>query len=190
LEEKLETSLRIAIRFLEEHGYRYAIVGGIALAHWGVVRMTQDVDIKVLVPDYDYNAFRSALQKAFPELALQQPPTNPLIMTMTMNDVIVDFLLAIPGYEELIIVRAIMRNLDDFQAWICTAEDLIIQKVVAGRGKDWLDVESLLIEQWGKLDEVYIRDWLGQFAEALEIPEMLEDFERIRKKTGDLFDQL
>jgi hypothetical protein len=31
-------------------------------------------------------------------------------------------------------------------------------------------VETVLIEQKGKLDQVYIREWLAQFAEALEEP--------------------
>lgn len=48
----------------------------------------------------------------------------------------VDFLLALPGYEEKIIERAVQQDLGGFSAWICSAEDLIIQKVVAGCGKD------------------------------------------------------
>lgn len=49
MERRLEPPLHTAVAFLEEHGYRYAIIGGVALAHWGVVRATYDVDIKVLV---------------------------------------------------------------------------------------------------------------------------------------------
>lgn len=47
----LEIPLRTSVAFLEGNGYRYAIVGGIALSQWGVVRDTHDVDIKVLVPN-------------------------------------------------------------------------------------------------------------------------------------------
>ena len=68
---------------------------------------------------------------------------------------------------------AIRRTLNGFSGWICSAEDLVIQKVVADRDKDWPDVEALLIAQSGKLDEAYIDDWLVQFVEALEKPEML-----------------
>lgn len=89
-------------------------------------------------------------------------------------------------FEELIIKRAVQRDLGDWSARICSAEDLIIQKAVAGRGKDWPDVEGLLIEQHGKLDEAYIEDWLSQFAEALEKPEILEEYQKLRKKIRDL----
>jgi hypothetical protein len=83
-------------------------------------------------------------------------------------------------------LRAVKRDLDGWQAWICSAEDLIIQKLIAGRGKDLPDVEALLIEQHGKPDEVYIEDWLAQFAEALEKPEILTEYKRLLEKTKNL----
>lgn len=88
-------------------------------------------------------------------------------------------MLALPGYEELIIERAVLRDLGGWQAWISTAEDLIIQKVVASRDKDWLDVEALLIERRGKLDEAYIEDWLRQFVEVLDNPNLLPRYQHL-----------
>jgi hypothetical protein len=182
VDRQLEASARAAVAFLTEHGYRYAIIGGIAMSQWGVVRATYDVDIKVLVPNYNYSAVRAALQAAFPQRARQQAPQNSLIVAVTIGDVITDFLLALPGYEELIIERAVLRNLDGWSAWICSAEDLIVQKVVAGRDKDWLDVETLLIEQRNRLDQAYIGNWLSQFVEALDNPEIVTRYQRLLAK--------
>jgi len=179
VENHLKGPLRTAVAFLEEHGYRYAIIGGIALSQWGVVRFTLDVDIKVLVPDVNYAAFRAVLRDAFPRRARKHAPQDQFIVAVSIDNVIVDFLLALPGYEELIFERAVRRDLGGWSASICSAEDLIIQKVTAGRGKDWSDVEALLIEQRGKLDEAYIDDWLTQFAEVLERPEMLTEYRRL-----------
>lgn len=67
-----------------------------------------------------------------------------------------------------------------------SAEDLIIQKVVAGRDKDWPGVEALLVEQWGRLDQEYIEDWLSQFAEALDKPAILGDHLELRRRTERL----
>ena len=53
----------------------------------------------------------------------------------------------------------------------------------ARRGKDWPDVESLLATRGDLLDTVYIEDWLGQFAETLERPELLSEYHRIMRKT-------
>ncbi|MGB0389323.1 MAG: nucleotidyltransferase [Ardenticatenaceae bacterium] len=182
MEKEIKAALRASIDFLEANGFRYAIIGGIALQYWGAVRNTYDIDFKVIVPDSDYAAVHATLRAAFPKRGRPDLPKNPLIVDVTITNVIVDFLLALPGYEELIIENAVRWNMNGWSAWVCSAEDLIIQKVVARRGKDWLDVEALLIEQRGKLDESYIEDWLAQFAEALERPQMLTEYQSLLTK--------
>ncbi len=69
MEESLERALRIAVQFLENRGYSYAIIGGIALAQWGLPRLTQDVNIKVMVPNTQYSAVRLDIQQTFPQTA-------------------------------------------------------------------------------------------------------------------------
>jgi predicted nucleotidyltransferase len=184
MEKELKAPLKEAIAFLEKQGYRYAVIGWIALAQWGFVRSTHDVDLKVLVPDTNYSAIRSVLRAAFPQPARTQIPQNPLIVSVLIQGVIVDFLLTLPGYEEQIIERAVRRDLGGWSIQVCSAEDLIIQKVVAGRGRDWLDVEELLIAQHDRLDEAYIEEWLSQFAEALEQPEILSAYHALCEKVS------
>jgi len=180
VEWQLEPPLREAVTFLEAHGYRYAVIGGIAVTTWGIVRATRDVDLKVLVPDLDYAAARAAIRAAFPEPGHPHAPENPLIVSANIEGVIVDFLLALPGYEGQIITRAVRRNLGNLQVWVCAPEDLVIQKAVAGRAKDWQDIEGVLIEQHGRLDVEYLEDWLSQFAELLEQPEILSQYRAIQ----------
>lgn len=182
MDKRLEGPLQKAIAFLEEQGYRYAVIGGIAVAQWGFPRATNDVDLKVLVPNTDYDGVRAALLRRFPERARPKAPVNPFIVAVTIDKVIVDFLLTLPGYEEQIIERAMRRDLDGIAAWVCSIEDLIIQKVVADRDKDWLDLEALLREQLGKLDEAFIENWLAQFVEALEKPEILTKYRQLVEK--------
>ena len=186
MDERLTNALQKALAFLAAHQLSYAIIGGIALAHWGITRYTHDVDLKVLVPDLDYEAVRKQILAAFPQRARVHAPDNPLIMAVTIDEVIVDFLLAIPGYEHQIIERAVQRDFGGWSAWICSAEDLIIQKVVAGRSKDWPDVEGLLIEHWANLDHHYIEDWLNQFAEALDDPALLHTYHQLRQRVESL----
>ncbi len=190
MEDKLRPAVEAAIRFLEQHNYRYAIIGGIAHTQWGTPRYTQDVDFKVLVPDTEYDAVRTALRHAFPHRARPRAPDNPLIVAVDIDGIIVDFLLALPGYEEMIVTRAVRRDLGGWAAWICSAEDLIIQKAVAGRPKDWLDVGDLLHVQRGQLDEAYIAKWLSQFAEVLEAPEILAEYKRLLAQSKDVDDRL
>jgi predicted nucleotidyltransferase len=187
MEKTLEAPLRKALVFLEGNGYSYAIIGGIALAQWGVVRATLDVDIKVLVPDNDYTKMRAALRSEFPITARQELDTHPLIVAVDIDGVNVDFLLALPGYEENIIQRAVQRDMNGWKAWICSVEDLIIQKAIAGRGKDWLDIEALLIERHGHLDQAYIHDWLSEFVEALDDPDLFVKYKHLVQQVETLF---
>jgi predicted nucleotidyltransferase len=182
VQAELRKALRQAIASLEKHNLRYAVIGGIALQLWGKPRFTYDVDIKVLVPDTDYSAARAKIRAAFPKRARPHAPPNPLIVDAQVGDITVDFLLALPGYEENIITRAVRRRMGNLALWICSAEDLIIQKVVANRPKDWQDIEGILAEQHGRLDYDYIENWLQQFADALEQPKILRQYHDIRKR--------
>ena len=180
VERQLESPLREALRFLEAHGYGYAVIGGITVTVWGIIRATRDVDLKVLVPDIDYAAVRAAIRAAFPEQGRPHAPDNPLIVSVNIAGIVVAFLLALPGYEEQIITRAVRCDLGGLQAWVCAPEDLIIQKAVASRAKDWQDIEGVLIEQYDHLDLDYLEDWLSQFAELLEQPEILTRYRDIQ----------
>jgi predicted nucleotidyltransferase len=151
-----------------------------------MVRLTQDIDIKVLVPDFEYKKARSLIKSAFPNAARQAAPENNLIVAATINDVIVDFLLAIPGYEELIIERAVQRDMGGWKVWIYSAEDLIIQKMVAGQEKDFQDVLSVLIVQQGRLDDEYNEKWLIQFIEALDQPDLLKQYQNLLGKASHI----
>lgn len=62
---------------------------------------------------------------------------------------------------------------------LCSAEDLIIHKAVACRPQDLADMEGVLIRQKGRLDLDYVRGWLAEFAELLDKPEILGQFEAL-----------
>ena len=56
--EHLLPALRAAIDLLDQHGYRYAVIGGVSLSQWGYSRYTLDVDIKVLVPNTEQESLK------------------------------------------------------------------------------------------------------------------------------------
>lgn len=179
MENKLFEALKSVVSLLEKKELRYAIVGGIANQMWGQARFTYDIDIKLFVPDTDYTGMRETLTSAFPTSGRPELPLNPLIVSVNIHHVIVDFLLAAPGYEEHMITRAVRTTIADLPVWVCTAEDLIIQKALANREKDWQDIQGIVIEQRQCLDNDYIEEWLGQFAEILEQPELLSRYQSI-----------
>ncbi|MBI5347996.1 MAG: nucleotidyl transferase AbiEii/AbiGii toxin family protein [Chloroflexi bacterium] len=182
MEKKLESSLRVAVQWLESRGYRYAVIGGLAVSQWGFIRATEDVDIKVLVSMPDYADLRVSLRSDFPQRARSHIPENPTIVDVVIDSITVDFLFTLPGYDELVIEHASKHDLGDWEIWVCSIEDLIIQKMYISRGRDIYDVEELLIAHHEQLNAKYVETWLTQFAEALDNPAILTEYHRLLAK--------
>jgi hypothetical protein len=64
----------------------------------------------------------------------------------------------------------------------CSAEDLVILKTFAGRPRDWIDVESVLVRQGRSLDWRLILGELKPLLELRETPENLEKLQQLRRK--------
>ena len=89
-----------------------------------------------------------------------------------------DISLGLPGYEDEVMRRAApVEVAPGKQVRICSAEDLIIHKAIAGRPQDAHDIEGVVYRQFAALDAAYIRRWLREFAELLENPEIQQRFE-------------
>jgi hypothetical protein len=168
--------------FLTEHHIAYAIIGGVAVQHWGEQRFTQDVDMTIATsPTDDIGKVVHLLTQRF-----RSRVSNPvefarvrrMILVSAGNNVDVDISLALPGYEDDLLERAVEFASEMGKAIrLCTAEDLIIHKTVAGRPQDLADVQGVIFRQGEKLDLTYIREWLRQFAEIMEQPDLPERFE-------------
>ncbi len=171
-------ALRVVVDFLNQHRVAHMVIGGLANAVWGEVRMTRDADFKVST-DMLPSDFRRLVLGRFPERQIGLPQhlrSSFVIHIWAMPDVAVDLLMSVFDYERQAIARAVDATIEGIPARVCTAEDLIIHKAIANRTQDWMDIEGVLLRQGNKLDLVYLRDWLAQFAEALENPELLKRF--------------
>jgi hypothetical protein len=164
----------------------YAVLGGLALQHWGEPRTTQDVDIVVLAPsDQEDDLLQAILQRFQPRMAdaLSFAKQYRVLLVRTSSDVPVDIALAIPGYEEQALGRSSKVSFVGLAPIrILSAADLIIHKCVAGRPRDVEDVERVLIRQRVNLDLRYIRSWLRDFAAIIEAHDPRPIFEDAVKK--------
>jgi len=174
-------ALRVVVDFLNQHRIPYMVIGGLANAVWGEVRMTRDADFKVST-DMLPSDFRHLVLSHFAERQTGLPQhlrSSFVIHIWAMPDIAVDLLMSVFDYERQAIARAVDATIEGIPARVCTAEDLIIHKAIANRTQDWMDIEGVLLRQGNKLDLVYLRDWLTQFAEALESPELLTRFNEL-----------
>lgn len=190
MEAQLENALAKAIRFLDKNKIKYALIGGVALSHWGYDRLTRDVDFKIVVPDLDYPAMRALIRKEFPINGRPYLPLNSPVCAVNIDGVIVDFALGHPGYELLMIERAVPVKAKKLTIRYATAEDIIILKMITERSRDWADIEQLTNALYHKLDYAYIEDWLKQFGEAMEQDDLAERYKQVVAKAKQINDTL
>jgi predicted nucleotidyltransferase len=175
-------ALRQVDAFLKAHDIPYVVIGGIANAVRGEPRATHDADLKVLVQGMTIAEFRELAEARFKPYRrpwLGRAESTLIVSLEVAPEMIVDMLVAVLPYEEQAIRRAEMIEVEGLSLPICRAEDLIVHKAIADRPKDWLDIEKILLRQGSELDIEYVRSWLTQFADALEKPAILVQFNQL-----------
>ncbi len=177
-------------RVCERNRWRFCIIGGLALLRWGEPRETVDVALTLLTGLGNETAFIEELTECFePRLADARDFAlrNRVLLLRAASGVGIDVALAWIPFEERVVNRS---TLYEFQQGVslrtCSADDLIVMKAFAGRGKDWVDVENVIVRQSGKLDWDTIFQEIDVLAEAKGEPEIVtelgkrrEDFENI-----------
>jgi hypothetical protein len=171
-------------RRLEKEGIPAMAIGGIAVGVWGEPRLTRDIDMKVLVRRENRAQLLTILRAFTP---LQENPDDSfrklgLAFFQDPNGIRIDIMLADTVFDEAAIERARSVTLSPGKTIrVCTAEDLIIYKMLSPRLKDRADVESIIRKQGDDLDNAYIEGWLSQFEEALADSTLIREFRNFRR---------
>lgn len=169
--------------FLSARGIPYAIIGGVAVQRWGQPRLTRDVDMTVLLPPGREEPALREIANAFPpriENGVAFALEHRVLPVEVPGGSEADISLGLPGYEEEVIARAVAYDLGEGrQVRLCSAEDLIIHKALAGRPQDVLDIEGVVARQGKALDLPYVRRWLDELARVADDPEVAARFERV-----------
>jgi len=178
------------LRFFKDQRRPACLIGGMVVSRWGEPRVTKDVDATVLV---DFNQERAVLAEILSRFrsrdvdAERRAEVGRLALVTASNEVDLDISFAGFPFE-----REVLERASDWQVTsavairTCSAEDLILYKLVAARLIDLHDVQSIVTRQGAKLDVERIRLWGGRFAEILEKPELLEPFEAALRRPGRL----
>lgn len=87
---------------------------------------------------------------------------------------------ALPFEESAVSRSSLFEFPENIFLRICSAEDLIVMKAFASRGRDWADIEGIIVRQTGKLDWQYIDGQLAPLAELKAAPEIMDELGRRR----------
>lgn len=179
----LQTAQRIQ-KFLNSSGYNFCFIGGITVIRWGQLRYTGDVDLTLFTGFVDdekiiqniLSEYSSRIEDPA-EFALSK---RILLLNDSESNVAIDLSLAGLPFEERMVSRSSYYEFEpEFSIKTCSAEDLIITKVFAGRERDWGDVRGILDRNSKTLNQKLI---LSELKELIEIvPEKEINLEKYKK---------
>lgn len=173
---------------LDRAGHRACLIGGMAVPRWGEPRATTDVDLSVLAPYGEEGAAIDTLLQHFAPRGLDARAfalSHRVLLLRATNGVALDIALAAFPFEvEALEAASTWELARGVTVRTCSAEHLIVYKLVAARTRDLTDVEGIVRRQAGSLDAEIIRRWGTVFAELKEDPDLLRPFEAALKKAG------
>jgi hypothetical protein len=161
----------------------YYVTGSMASNFWGIPRTTHDLDFVIRIEDSairpliaafsgDFYIDESAIKAAF-------APPYQFSAIDTRSALKVDFWLPTESaFDQEMLHRRIRESVNGIPAWIATAEDIILHKLVWNRitpsDRQMKDVAGIWAVQRGALDLDYLRRWADEL-------QLTGDLERILK---------
>jgi hypothetical protein len=182
----LDAALEVT-KFCAGRGWHFCFIGGVAVQRWGNPRFTADVDLTLVTGYGGEEAFIDAL---LVELLPRRPDarsfaiTYRVLLAKTRAGIDVDVALGALPFEERSVERASPWDLGEIGAIpTCSAEDLIVHKVFAGRDRDWDDVRGVLTRRHGKLDWQIVE---RELPPLLELKEELDSLKRLERLAAEV----
>lgn len=150
-------------------GLRHSYGGAIAYNYYGPPRLTQDVDVLVLVPDTKIPALVDEMASSGCLHGDLEP--RPIELRAVLQDfrskahlavflycgVRVEVFVPWHPFHHRVLDRSPERDLEGRRIRIHAAEDLIVFKKIFDRPKDITDIQAILIARKGNLDLERIR---------------------------------
>jgi hypothetical protein len=170
------------LRRLNRVGLTYYLTGSMASNYWGIPRTTHDLDFVIQLPPSavpsvvrefsgDYHIDEASIRAAY------QPP-HQFNAIDTRSALKVDFWLPKPeSFDKEILRRRVQATLFGERAWIATAEDAVLHKLVWNRitpsERQLGDAAGIVAVQGEKLDAAYLKHWAVELGVLTELQKLL-----------------
>ena len=148
----------------------YYVMGGIAARTWGLPRSTFDVDLALVLEQDAVSGFCAGAERAgfsVPEIHLKGfTDTLQGMSKFSFQDVAfpkpvtVDVFLVSTPYLRAVFRRRREVEFEGRSIWMLSPEDLVLHKLMAGRTRDFSDIDDILLIQ-GSMDRAYLEKWAG-----------------------------
>ena len=170
------------LRRLNRTGVAYYLTGSMASNYWGIPRTTHDLDFVVQLPvsaaprilqefSGDFYIEESAVRAAY------KPPYQ-FNAIDTRSALKVDFWLPLPEpFDQEMLRRRMQVTLFGEPAWIATAEDVVLHKLIWNRispsDRQLGDAAGVVAVQTEALDTRYLRQWAEELNLSGELEQLL-----------------
>jgi predicted nucleotidyltransferase len=159
------------------------IIGGVAASLLGTPRYTVDIDAVFLlsVEDIPKLLEKAGKQGIVPRISDPQGfarKNRVLLLRHATSGIDIDISLGLLPFEIEMIERSTITEISSIKIRLPTPEDLIIMKAIAHRTKDLADIQAIA-QSNPALDRLRIKHWVDQFGEALDIPGLWGEIEKL-----------
>lgn len=163
-------------------------IGGVAVIARGVPRATVDLDATIQGAAVDLVSLFAALKAhgITPRIADAEEfarRRQVLLLVHEPTGTPLEISLAWLPFEIEALQRASPVDFGGVTILVAQPEDLVIYKAVAWRDRDKHDIERLLLLHADEIDLTRVRELVRQFAEALEEPDRIRQFELLLGST-------
>ncbi len=180
-------TLRDLMGWIQIERVNGVIIGGIAASLLGRPRTTGDVDVLIMLEEEFWKTFLNQGEKYnfFPRIS--EPlefarQSRILLLKHKPSAIDVDISFAVLPFEKKTIFNATTVDIKGLLIRLPKPEDLIIMKAVAARPKDLIDIESIISTN-PKLNYRRIHKTVQEFADAIDMPDIIENLEKIHKNS-------
>jgi hypothetical protein len=184
--EALQASLLSALADLTQWFSRERIpamiIGGVAASVLGRPRLTQDIDVLVVLAEAEWaRALESAaacgIVARIPDALGFAERARVLLMRHSKSGIDLDVIVAGLPFEQQAVERGRVHDVAGVSIRLPTVEDLLVMKAIARRPRDLEDIQGLLTAH-PDADIAAARRWVREFSAAAGMPDMLQQFDR------------
>lgn len=185
--DPLRTTLAALLDWFRAESIRSMVIGGVAASLLGRPRMTRDVDVLVWIedpahwPGFLVSGRAHDFEPRIADAIGFASRARVLLLRHAKTGIDVDVSFGGLPFEDEALTRAGEGKLGDLGIPLPAPEDLVIMKAIAHRPRDVADIEAVL-DAHPNLDRERIRRWVREFAEALDMPELLVDVEKLLER--------
>ncbi len=163
------------------------VIGGIAVIAHGVARQTVDIDATVLAARLDTSQILETLadcsiRPRIPDILEFAETSQVLLLVHERTQVTLEISFAFTSFEQEALAKAIEVSFGGVKISVAIPEDLIINKALAWRDRDRYDIEQLLTLHGDRIDLERVRAFVREFAQILDTPERISEFEQLLRK--------